>query len=55
MSFYDDNYNPGESGFEGKREKAIIKRHIKKVEKEDESLSFEEIDEMDDMEDEDWQ
>ena len=56
MSFFDDNYNPGESGYEGKREKAIIKRHIKKRENESENdhLTYEEIDELEDMEEDDF-
>ncbi|MCR4778069.1 MAG: hypothetical protein K5858_04415 [Lachnospiraceae bacterium] len=52
MRMYDDNYDPGESGYEGKREKAIIKRHIKKHDNENDPLTIEEIDELEDIEDE---
>ena len=53
MQYHERDYERDESIFEAKREKDIIKRHIKNVEKE-EGLSIEDMDEMDDMEDEDF-
>ena len=54
MQYHENDYERDESIFEAKREKDIIKRHIRHAEKEDSSLSYEDIDEMEDMEDEEF-
>ena len=54
MNYHGNDYERDESIFEAKREKDIIKRHIKKTEKDEDSLSYKDIDEMEDMEDEDF-